>query len=411
MKTPGHIAVYLSAEENVPELIQLIMEGRRFDFAAGLTPEGGALFSSLAIRHFVNEELRHDHFKIAVNGHSLATSSSGEQRRALLQHILSEAPAYIIADNVFESIDVAGRERITALLAAAAKDTLVIQLLYRKSDCLPFIDTVVTVKNKTVVRQESREVFMKSPFFPPVFNGSIPPAYNKDVNKIPLLIEMKNVSVHFDGRPVLHNICWQIAPGEFWHLTGPNGAGKTTLLSMIIGDNVKGYGQELYIFGKKKGTGESVWDIKQQIGYFNAAVADFSGHHSAEQMILSGFADSIGLYTKPSDLQIKLAGEWLGVLGLSNQSQQPFRFFTLCRQRMLLIARAMVKHPPLLILDEPAAALDDENAFLLTSLINKIAAETTTTILYVSHREEPGLVPQKVFELKPSATGSTGIVR
>lgn len=388
------------------------MEGKAFAFADGLEQKQGALFSTLAIRQFVNEELLHEHFDVDPdNGHSLATSSSGEQRKALLRFILAKKPAYIIIDNVFESIDIAGQQNIIASLERVALHTMIIQILYRKDDCLPFIDTVLTIKNGQVTAEQSREMFLTTLIPTHVFNGNVPAAYGAFDSAEPILVAMKNVSVQFDERPILKNINWQIKRGEFWQLIGPNGSGKSTLLAMIIGDNVKGYGQELYLFGKKKGSGETVWDIKQQIGYFNAAVTgEFPRQDSIERMILSGFMDSIGLYIQPTDVQVALAQQWLRLLGLYDQRHKAFRSFTLAQQRMVLIARAMVKHPPLLILDEPTAGLDDENALLFTALVNKIAAETATAILYVSHRREQGLEPGKIYELKPSLNGSEGHV-
>ena len=130
---------------------------------------------------------------------------------------------------------------------------------------------------------------------------------------------------------------------------------------------------------------------------------------SIEQMIISGFNDSIGLYIKPTGLQIKLAEQWLQLLKLQHVKHKPFRNFSLAQQRLILIARAMVKHPPLLILDEPTAGLDDESAALFASFVNKIAEESNTAILYVSHRVENGLSPELIFKLIPGADGSAGV--
>ncbi len=134
----------------------------------------------------------------------------------------------------------------------------------------------------------------------------------------------------------------------------------------------------------------------------------FSGNDSIEHMIISGFVDSVGLYTIPTDLQIQLADEWLSLIGLNNVKNKSFRYFSLGHQRLILIVRAMVKHPPLLILDEPPSGVDDYHVSMITSFINKIAAESNTTILYVSHREEATLKPQFVFELIPGIEGSVG---
>ena len=222
---------------------------------------------------------------------------------------------------------------------------------------------------------------------------------------------MTDLSVQFDGRPILQNICWEINAGEFWQLSGPNGSGKSTLLALITGDSAKGYGQNLLLFGTRKGSGESVWEIKKRIGYFTPKMSSqFERQDTIEQMIVSGFFDSVGLYIQPSDRQLQIARQWLLVIGMEKNKNQPFRLLSEGRQRMVLVARAMVKHPPLLILDEPCAGLDDEMAALFTALIHTIAAQTNTAILYVSHKEEAGLLPDKVFQLSPHAEGSIGVV-
>jgi len=193
---------------------------------------------------------------------------------------------------------------------------------------------------------------------------------------------------------------------------GPNGTGKSTLLSLISGDNPKGYGQELYLFGRKKGSGETVWDIKRNIGYFNSSIIlHFTRLDSIEKMIVSGFNDSIGLYLVPSDQQLRLAGEWLRFIGLYELKNKPIQFLPLAQQRMVLIARAMVKHPPLVILDEPTASLDDAGAALVIQMIKQIAVESSSAILYVSHSKEAGLDPEKILELHPSPSGSFGVIQ
>ena len=165
------------------------------------------------------------------------------------------------------------------------------------------------------------------------------------------------------------------------------------------------------LFGIKKGSGESVWDIKEKIGYLTSTMAQqFSRLDSIEKMVISGYFDSIGLYIIPTDTQIQLAGQWLKLIGLYDKKQKPFLSFSLGHQRLIMIVRAMVKHPPLLILDEPTAGLDDDDTLLFTALVNKIAAESSTAILYVSHRKEVGLKPKFIFELKAGDNGSIGII-
>jgi molybdate transport system ATP-binding protein len=180
---------------------------------------------------------------------------------------------------------------------------------------------------------------------------------------------------------------------------------------MITGDNPKGYGQNLTLFGIKKGSGESVWTIKENIGYVTPSMTDlFSTRHTLEQMLISGFYDSIGLYVYPTDSEVRTAKSWLKLIGMENLTDKLFCMLSAGQQRMALVVRAMIKHPPLLILDEPIAGLDDYHSLLVVSLINKIAEESNTAILYVSHQDEEGLFPQKIFELIPTENGSIGRV-
>ncbi|MGB7394454.1 MAG: ATP-binding cassette domain-containing protein, partial [Pricia sp.] len=224
-----------------------------------------------------------------------------------------------------------------------------------------------------------------------------------------ILIDLNKVNVSYRDKPILKNINWIIRRGEFWELRGKNGSGKTTILTMITGENPKGYGQELYIFGRKKGSGESIWDIKKNIGYFTPAMTDqFTGYHSVESMIVSGLNDSIGLYVRPTEVQLRLAKQWLQLIGLSEAKDRLFQDLSTGQKRLVMCARARVKHPPLLILDEPTAGLDDASASLFVDLVNQFAEESRTTIVFVSHRKESGLEPQYVYELQMTPSGSIG---
>jgi molybdate transport system ATP-binding protein len=160
----------------------------------------------------------------------------------------------------------------------------------------------------------------------------------------------------------------------------------------------------------KKGTGETIWDIKKQIGYFTPAmIQQFKKHDSVENMIISGLMDSVGLYVQPTDLQKDLAQSWLRMLGDSFYGKT-FQQLSLGQQRMVMVVRALIKHPPLLILDEPTIELDEANSQLFIDMINKIVAEKKISIIYVSHRDELDLKPEKIFELKKSNFGFTGVV-
>jgi molybdate transport system ATP-binding protein len=409
-KKINHTAFYVPLGVDKEWLFAQIKEGSLFDFSDTLQKMQGEIFSTTVLQYFIEEEIRHDKMEVAM-GHSssLSYSSSGEQRKALLLHLIKKNPGYLIIDGLFESLDKETRQSILLTLENLSINTLIFQIFNRKDELLPFIETVYCIQDHGISGcyspDDFNNLFAKHK---EDFSGNIPPPLNGlKVQKGPL-VKMVNVSVQFDGRPILQNISWEINAGEFWQLSGPNGSGKSTLLSMITGDSAKGYGQNLELFGKRKGSGESVWDIKKMIGYFTPKMSSqFERQDSIEQMIVSGFFDSVGLYIQPSDRQLIIAQQWLKVIGMEKNKNQPFRLLSDGRQRMVLVARAMVKHPPLLILDEPCSGLDDEMAAKFTALIAMIAAETNTAIIYVSHKEE-GLMPEKIFQLIPALEGSTG---
>lgn len=401
-----HVGIFLTNTYNKQQFIQQLLE-RKAAAQFGITAASSVqLFSAYTVQQYLLEEDIHGYCGIeAAREQSLRSMSSGEQKKVLLQHLLALKPDVLVLDNVFDNLDVATQEALKEQLHNAANNICFIQLAHRKKDLLAFITNRLTVSaegtfiplNESVTYNTSTE-------------EAIVPAplqqYNLTSDE---LVRFTDVHVSYDGRQVLQHINWTINKGEFWQLKGPNGSGKTTLLTMITGDNVKGYGQQLYLFGRKKGSGETVWSIKEKVGYLTPAMTDlFATRHTLLQMIVSGYLDQIGLYTVPSDMQLRSAYEWLQLLQLQHKGNLPFNKLTQGEQRLALIARAMVKHPPILILDEPLMGLDDINAAKVIQLINKLAAETTSAVLYVSHQTEPGLQVQKVFELVKTENGSVG---
>ncbi|WP_278022109.1 ABC transporter ATP-binding protein [Flavobacterium ginsengisoli] len=277
------------------------------------------------------------------------------------------------------------------------------------------VDILDFVPNKALIKDNTFELhpFVKiENHFKTLNTATIPKATETHSFQDNVLIKLEDVSVSYEERKIINKISWTVKQGEFWQLIGPNGSGKSTILSLITGDNPKGFGQDLFLFGRKKGTGESVWEIKKQIGIFTTSMTDlFQKGHTLEQMILSGFFDSIGLYTEPTTHQKQIVNQWLEVIEMTHLRKKRFIDLSIGQQRVALIVRAVLKHPPLLILDEPVEGLDDENVDLVIQLINTIKQETNVSIIYVSHRIEQGLAPTSVFELLPSETGSIGKIK
>lgn len=412
MKLPKSYAVLTQNNSNTQQLVHNLLRNQPIDGLKELQPLNGLLFSRSEINRYMDEEERHD-IKILTqkSDQALKTMSSGEQKKALLNHLLQQDPDFMVLVNPFDNLDMASQTKLKKQLLDIASNKILVQLVSRLDDILPNTSNFFKLDGGNLHQYDSPEAFWNENKNEPIsFSGAIPSPLSPVKVEGTELVSFKKVSVSFDGRQVLDQIDWTIQKGEFWQLIGPNGSGKSTLLSMITGDSHKGYGQDLTIFGQKKGSGESVWDLKQKIGYYTPAITNtFGGYHSLENMIISGLHDSIGLYVQPTDSEKHLANQWLNLLNLKGRKEDHFRDLTTGEKRLVMVARAMVKHPPLLILDEPTAGLDDASANLFVALVNKIAKESDTAIVFVSHRKEPQLHPEYIFELLPSEKGSTGI--
>lgn len=375
----------------------------------------GALFSQVTLNRFIKEEYIHDDYSLTQNEHrSIRTFSSGEQKKALLNYLLSKNPDFLIIENAFDMLDKASQMNLVTRLTDLSDRMTIIQIFRRKDHILPFIHHVLRFQDGNVLFSGTMDMYRNQyqDNYPVSLQGHIPPALIDFEPMNDPLIHFKNVSVAYGEKNILNNICWEIKQGDFWQLMGPNGSGKTTLLTMITGDNPKAYGQDLTLFGRKKGSGESIWDIKEKIGYVTPAMTVlFNGRHTVESMVVSGLLDSIGLYKKTSSLKKELAGRWIDLIGLTHVKQSWFSDLSEEQQCLVLIARAMIKHPPLLILDEPTHGLDDHHVAMVTALINKIAEESRTTIIYVSHKKEKGLNPVLTYELIPGDSGSEGYIQ
>jgi molybdate transport system ATP-binding protein len=406
-----HWAIFTETSTPVRELLDFLLNGPYPDGFEMLEGKRGVVFSTTEIAWFIEEELRHDRKILSKDRkQSLQSMSSGERKKALFTYLLLQKPDYMILDNAFDNLDVATKEYFTETIYGLKSAMSIIQVLSRKLDLLPFIDHYATWHQDQLNWHKKipteMDLHIKESKH---FNQPLPSPLEQVTYKHNSLIELNNVSVSYGDKQILDKINWKIKPGDFWELKGANGSGKTTLLSLITGDNPKGYGQDLTLFGHKKGSGESVWDIKRQIGYITPALTDrFRGYHTIENMLISGLVDSIGLYIQPTDQQKKLAASWLSLLGMEDHRDTYFHNLGKGQQRLIMCARAMIKQPLLLILDEPTSDLDDSSAEMVVHLVNKLGKESSTAIVFVSHREEAGLHPKNIFELGPSLQGSIG---
>ncbi|PJE56128.1 molybdate ABC transporter ATP-binding protein ModF [Marinomonas sp. BSi20584] len=324
--------------------------------------------------------------------------STGETRKVMLIRALSSKPDLLILDEPFDGLDVDTLAMLQAHLASIIETTPMIMVLNRFDEMPEFITHVAYVDKGRVeltVDKKDENAFneLYQLLHLKTTDLSVPEA--DPANKLPApnpsqpLVKLNQATIQYGDTIIVDKLDWTIERGQHWQLSGPNGSGKTCVLSLITGDHPQCYTNDIFVFGFQRGNGESIWQIKQFIGYVSTSLQwEYRVSTSCKNVIISGFYDSIGMYSKPTDNQKKIANQWLALLGMKDRADQPFNKLSYGDQRLLLIARAMVKHPPLLILDEPCLGLDDMNRQLVLALIEKICEGKETTVLYVNHHAE-----------------------
>ncbi|TCL03944.1 MULTISPECIES: molybdate ABC transporter ATP-binding protein ModF [Sodalis] len=326
--------------------------------------------------------------------------STGETRKTLLCQALMAKPDILILDEPFDGLDVASRAQLSDMLHGLGDGSMALVLILNRFDDIPaYIGNVGILADCELTCTGDRETLLAQALVAQLahaesMNGIQLPDTEAPGQKNTLpagepLITLRNGVVTYQDRPILHHLDWQVLPGQHWQIVGPNGAGKSTLLSLVTGDQPQGYSNDLTLFGRRRGSGETIWDIKRHIGYVSSSLhLDYRVSATARSVILSGFFDSIGIYQAVSERQQLLTRQWLDLLGLTGAADAPFHSLSWGQQRLVLIARAMVKHPALLILDEPLQGLDPLNRALVRRWVDVLIGEGDTQLLFVSHHAE-----------------------
>lgn len=326
--------------------------------------------------------------------------STGEGRKVLLARALITRPALLILDEPFEGLDHASQCFWQQLLAdlCQTEKMAVILIINRLNDIPSQANSIAMMNNCSLLLQDSTEKILANPIFQQLRDAEsavqqdIPPAAAPPEQlpaNLDYVFDLQAVQVRYGEKTILDNLNWQVKPGENWWIKGPNGCGKSTLLSLISGDHPQAFSNQVKIFGKQRGSGETVWQIKQKIGFLsNQLHLDYRVNCTALEVVVSGYFDSIGVYQKiPDSLKIN-ALQWLERIKMAQFAEKPFRALSWGQQRLLLIARAMVKHPPILILDEPLMGLDAINRHLVLTFIEQLISNSHTQLLFVSHHLE-----------------------
>jgi molybdate transport system ATP-binding protein len=333
--------------------------------------------------------------------------SSGEMRRVMLARALWRRPPLLILDDPFASLDQGIRPAVQDLVAESVADGQQLLVLARRPAELPGGLTHWAVladgsmraagpSSTEAVRHAARDLDA-----PPTAVAPLPPAPAAALSDGGELLSLRDVECRYGGRPVLSRLDLIVHGGQHTSLSGPNGCGKSTLLSLISGDNPRAYGQAIRVFGRGRDEGGSIWALKRRIGQVsNALHRAYPQRCPLLDVLLSGYHDSLGLFETARATELTRARAWLRSLGFEARARRPFASLSYGDQRLLLIVRAVIKSPPLLILDEPCSGLDATRRQQVLALVDAIIEAGHSTVLYVSHdpQEIPaGIVQRLVF--------------
>lgn len=318
--------------------------------------------------------------------------SSGEHKKLQLLKALWLKPQVLVIDQLYTGLDVKSRQFLNQAFDDLIKENVTLILINNDDEYPESVQYFVEIKNGKLVHRNSTKDFSKGeertpkslPFF----------LQNNQENQQESLIELENINISYGEKQALKNIYWEVNIGEQWLLQGHNGSGKSTLLSLLNGDHPQAYANEIHLFGKKRGSGESIWDIKEKIGMISPELHwYFDMTANVGQTIASGFFDSMSLYQKLSFDQQQQLEQILYFFDLKEDKNKKLNTLPLGKQRLALLARTLIKKPKLLILDEPCQGMDNEQTQYFNQVIDDLASQGQS-LIYVGHFESQ--LPKKL---------------
>lgn len=312
--------------------------------------------------------------------------SSGELRKFQLIKTLLAHPSILILDNPFIGLDAPTRDQLNQLFPVLAKEhNMTIYLVVARKENVPaYVDETIWITPR-------EEYYAPLHHLDDLRKQAILSLANQHQEKCSNeeVVSFNNVSIRYNDRTILRDVNWTIHQGECWALSGQNGSGKSTLLSLICADNPQAYACDIRLFGKQRGSGETIWEIKRRIGYVSPEMHRSYQHNIPSiQVVASGLKDTVGLYTRTNENEREQCRWWMRIFSIDDKEQRPFLSLSSGEQRLVLLARAFVKAPDLLILDEPLHGLDSQNRMITKDIIQTYSQLPGKTLIMVTHYEE-----------------------
>ncbi|MGN0066922.1 MAG: ATP-binding cassette domain-containing protein [Bacteroides sp.] len=370
-----------------------------------------------------NDEVRNRLFRLfglePLLDKKIILLSSGELRKFQLTKALLTSPRILIMDNPFIGLDATTRQMLSQLMEELTQQLplQIVLVLSMMEDVPKFITHVVPVDSMRVGEKMERSSYLKQFAVEDASRReSDEVSYavtNSLVAAVPYqgtnfsgseVVKLNKVSIRYDDRTILSELDWLVQRGEKWALSGDNGSGKSTLLSLICADNPQSYACDISLFGRRRGTGESIWEIKQHIGYVSPEMhRAYLKNLPTIEIVASGLHDSIGLYVRPKPEELEQCMRWMAIFGIGALKECPFLQLSSGEQRLALLARAFVRDPELLILDEPLHGLDTYNRRRVKRIIEAFCRREDKTLIMVTHyaNELPSCITHRIHLKKP----------
>lgn len=331
--------------------------------------------------------------------------SSGQTRKLLLTKSLLSEPDILLLDSPYIGLDVGSRKLLNDLLDTLVEEKGMHLVIASKETDLPAsVKYRLELEEGRGIQQGKIEEFESLPtkleidanaeagleFLQKKYKGQHFP-------EVLEILRMSQVDIGYGNTQILEDFNWEVLKGEKWALYGQNGSGKSTVLSLIYADNPQAYSKEVYLFEQKRGSGESIWDIKSKIGFSSPELHSyFLENIPAIDLVLSGFTESHRLQRKVKEEEVEIAKALFQYFGMEEKQEEWFLKLSNGEQRLLFLMRALVKAPPLLLLDEPFQGLDEATILKAKHLLEVCMGEEHS-LIFITHFEHeiPGNVDKK----------------